>query len=398
MKRVRVAICADFREEGWPSMDRVAERLLAALAAGHADAIDASLVRPAFVRRASRVLGGAAARNLDRGMNRLVDYPRHVAGLGASHDVFHVVDHSYSQLVRRLPPGRAVVTCHDLDTFRSVLAPADDPRSPPFRAMTRYILGGMRRAAWVTCDTAAVRDEVLAHGLTQADRVLVAPIGVGAEFQPEPDADADRRAGELVAAPAGAIEVLHVGSTASRKRLDRVLRLAADLTGEMDRVHLVRVGGPFTAEQTGMIRELGIGDRVSVLPPLDDRLLAAVYRRAAVTVLPSDREGFGLPVVEALASGTPVVASDLPALREVGGPAVAFCAPGDRLAWAATARRLILERRQNRDAFAARRAGGIAWAGRYTWTRFAAQLANVYLDLAGVSMADRARGSEPCPV
>ena len=58
--------------------------------------------------------------------NRLIDYPRHVSGLRDQYDVFHVVDHSYSQLLHRLPPERTVVTCHDLDTFRSVLQPGEN--------------------------------------------------------------------------------------------------------------------------------------------------------------------------------------------------------------------------------------------------------------------------------
>ena len=363
-------------------MDRVADRLLATLASDHASTIEASAACPPFTPRAMRWLSGAAAVNVDRGLNRLVDYPRHVAGLASSYDVFHVVDHSYSQLVRRLPPGRAVVTCHDLDTFRSVLAPAEDPRSPLFRAMTRHILDGLRRAAYVTCDTSAVRDEILARNLAPADRVIVTPIGVGAQFRPDADPDADRGAAELVAAPAGAVEILHVGSSAPRKHLDRVLRLCADLAPHVDRVRLVRVGGPFTTEQDRLRRDLRLDGRVSVLPPIDDRLLAAVYRRAAIAVLPSDREGFGLPIVEALACGTPVLASDLPALREVGGPAAEFCVPSDREAWARAARRLIQERSDHRDHFATRRARGVVWAGRFTWARFAAELAGVYLTVA----------------
>ena len=397
MTRVRVAVCADYREEGWPSMDRVADRLLAAISRDHAEVIEASSVCPPFQRRATRWLSGSAPLNIDRALNRLVDYPRHAGALRSSHDVFHIVDHSYAQLVHRLPPGRAVVTCHDLDTFRSVLAPGDDPRSPLFKAMTRHILEGLKRAACVTCDTAAVRDEMLARGLADAGRVIVAPIGVGEEFRSDPDPAADVEAARLVGAPVGAVEILHVGSAAPRKRLDRVLCLSADLAPQIDRVHLVRVGGPFTPEQDRLARDLGVGGRVSVLPVLEDRVLAALYRRAAIVVLPSDREGFGLPVVEALACGTPVLASDLPALREVGGTAAEFCAPDDREAWARAARRLIQERSEHRDHFATRRARGVVWAGRFTWVRFAAELAAVYLTLAGVPMAGRLRGSLACP-
>jgi glycosyltransferase involved in cell wall biosynthesis len=377
-------------------MDRVAGELLASIASQHATEIEATAVCPPFSRRATRLSGGAAALNIDRGLNRLVDYPRHVGRLSSDYDVFHIVDHSYSQLVYRMPAERSVVTCHDLDTFRSVIAPMEEPRSPLFKAMTRHILEGLRRAAWVTCDTAAVRDEILAREIKPAERVVVAPIGVGAEFRPDANPDLDRELDRLVAAPPGAVEILHVGSNAPRKRLDRVVHLLADLVRHDHRVRLVRVGGPFTAEQQRLVRNLGVADRISELPPLDDRHLAALYRRAALVVLPSDREGFGLPVVEALACGASVLASDLPALREVGGPAAEFCAPGDRESWARAASRLLRERGEHTPRWKERRDRGLTWTTRFSWSRFAGELAGLYLTVAGAPAREPA--SEPCPV
>ena len=92
-----------------------------------------------------------------------------------------------------------------------------------------------------------------------------------------------------------------------------------------------------------LVRDLGLERRVTVLPTLDDRLLAAVYRRASVVVLPSDREGFGLPVLESLRSGTAVVAADLPVLREVGGPLTHYCPAGDIEAWTCAVTALLAQ-------------------------------------------------------
>jgi glycosyltransferase involved in cell wall biosynthesis len=329
-----------------------------------------------------------------------VDYPRHVGAIRAQHDVFHIVDHSYSQLVHRLPAARTVVTCHDLDTFRSILEPKEDPRSPLFHAMTRHILNGLRRAACVTCDTAVIRDALIARGLVPAARVTVVPVGVGDEFAPSPDPLADRSAARLVGGSSEAIEILHVGSNAPRKRLDLVLRCCAAVSSQLHQgrsIRLVRVGGPFTSEQEAIARELGMLDRVSVLPVLDDRTLAAVYRRAAIVVLPSDREGFGLPVIEALACGAPVVASDLPVLREVGGTAVQYCRPGDHDAWTGAVLQLVGERYERPERLTARRSDGVEWARRFTWARFADQLAGIYRELAGAPSNTRPQRSETCP-
>src|SRR4249920_1021309 len=105
------------------------------------------------------------------------------------------------------------------------------------------------------------------------------------------------RGGATACVPGCSIEILHVGSNAPRKRVDRVLQLTADLVRQDPRVRLVRVGGSLTDEQQRLARDLGVTDRITILPPLDDRHLASLYRRTALVVLPSDREGFGLPVV-----------------------------------------------------------------------------------------------------
>ena len=389
---LRVAVCADFREEGWPSMDRVADRLLSALRHDHGAAIAAEAVCPPFTRRATRVAGGRLARNIDRGLNRLVDYPRHVGRLAGHFDIFHVVDHSYSQLVRCLPAHRTIVTCHDLDTFRSVLEPGGEVRSAPFRAMTRHILDGLRQAACVTCDTGAVRDEIVAREIVVPERVEVIPIGVGDEFAREPDAEADARAARLIGCGPGAMEILHVGSVAPRKRMDLVLRAVAALRRTVPDARLIRVGGPLTPALEALAGALGIHGAVTSLPQVDDRTLAAVYRRATVVLLPSDREGFGLPVVEALRCGTPVVARDLAVLREVGGPLAFFCRSDDPAEWAAATGAAAAEK-----ADAAAVARGVAWAEKFTWTRFAALTAAVYGRVAQAAGVASATQSVICP-
>ncbi len=96
--------------------------------------------------------------NLDRLANRFFDYPRHLRDLRSNVDLFHIVDHSYSQLVHSLPAERTVVTCHDLDTFRCLLDPACEKRPGWFRAMTARILKGFTQAAHVITGSAIVRE------------------------------------------------------------------------------------------------------------------------------------------------------------------------------------------------------------------------------------------------
>src|SRR5262245_26761877 len=167
---IRLALLFDYREEGWPSMDLVGEMVLSHLEAGHAGEVEPTRICPPFRRRAGRLpwLGRkGAARNADRLVNRFWDYPRQAARLSRSgrFDVFHLIDHSYGQLVHALPAERTVVTCHDLDTFRCLLEPAAEPRPRWFRAMARRILDGMRKAAALACNSETTRRAVLAHSL-----------------------------------------------------------------------------------------------------------------------------------------------------------------------------------------------------------------------------------------
>ena len=385
MTSLRVAIIADYLEEGWPSMDLVADMLFDRLQREHSATIAPSLVRPAMHRRAGRLPGAAKApwvRGADRIANRLWDYPRIVAGLADRFDLFHIVDHSYAQLVHRLPPGRTIVTCHDLDTFRSVLDPEVEPRSALFRAMTGHILGGLRKAGHIACDSHATRDALVATAGIAADRTTVVPNGPHPSCTPDAEPSADVDAARLLGPKGVFVDLLHVGSTIARKRIDVLLRVFDSLRSAHRQLRLIRVGGPFTAAQQALVRELGVGDAVVVLPTLDRSTLASVYRRSALLLMPSEREGFGLPVLEALACGTPVVASDVAALREVGGYAAVYCPLDDLEAWHRTVTRLLDERAHLPAQWTLRRDAGIRRAAAFSWSRYASDVAAIYARVA----------------
>ncbi len=378
---LRVGVVADLLEEGWPSMDLVADMLVAHL--GEEDhAVETVLLRPAFRTRIGRLAGvNGRPLTIDRIINRFYDYPRWLTTETVRADVFHLVDHSYAHLVGALPRGRVVVTCHDTDAFRGLLGDGVSESRLP-RRLARRVLDGLRAADIVACVSETTRRELVSLGLVPADRTEVVVNGVHPACSPRPDAGADRAAAAMLG-PVRGPELLHVGSTIARKRIDVLLKVFHTIAATRADARLIRVGGTFTREQSRMAIDLGIADRITVLPFLDRAVLAAVYRRATIALMTSDREGFGLPVVEAMACGTPVVASDIAALREVGGDAACYASVGDLDTWRRTVTRLLDEKGARPVEWARRRDAALARASLFSWSAYARQMEALYTRLAG---------------
>jgi glycosyltransferase involved in cell wall biosynthesis len=380
---MNVGIVCDFIEEHWYSMDFVADTLLESLPG--IQGMNPRRIRPGMKLRCSRLPGlrnNRFAVNLDRAINRLHEYPRFLKthpGL----DVYHVVDHSYANLVHVLPPDRVVVTCHDVDTFRCLFSPGQEPRSRLFRRMTRHILQGLQNASLVACSSMATRDALVHAGARLASSMEVVPLGINPIFAADPDPRADLEVRALLGDPdPDRPEVLHVGSVVERKRIDVLLNVFAAVRKKLPSAVLVRAGGLFTTSQQELLRRLEIADAVKVFSHLSQHTLAALYRRAAVTLLPSDREGFGLPVAEAMACGTPMIVSDLPVLRETGGDAAVYCAAGDPRPWVPATLALLRERALQDEAYRQRVAKGLRQASRFTSMEYARRMSELYCRLA----------------
>jgi glycosyltransferase involved in cell wall biosynthesis len=397
---VRLGVVRDFRAEGWPSMDLCADQLLAHLpvvfAAGPPTAgafppgdtaappapppprptLAAADLAPPFRRRFQKLpaLGARrAAFNADRLLNRHVYLPRFLRRAAAGFDLFHVVDHTYAHAVTALPPGRAGVYCHDLDAFRSVLDPDREPRPWWFRRLARRTLEGLKRAAVVFHNSREVGRQLADAGLVPRERLVHAPLGVSAEFTP-------RAAGPVEFPTPGLAAgrfLLHVGSNIPRKRLDVLLDVVAAVRERVPGVRLVQVGGPWPPHLAGQIGRLNLGPAVTQVRDLGRGQLAELYRRAAAVLVTSEAEGFGLPVIEALACGAAVVASDLPVLREVGGVAVVYRPVGNVPAWAEAVTRVLTEPR-----YAPPRDTRLSQAARYSWHQHARVIGAAYLRLA----------------
>ena len=158
--------------------------------------------------------------------------------------------------------------------------------------------------------------------------------------------------------------------------MERALQAFAIIEDRFPSVRFV-LAGPRTWKQTpveDLVQVLGIGEKVLLTGPLTDIDLPALYSGADLFVFPSLCEGFGLPPLEAMACGTPVVCSDATSLPEVVGDAALTVDPYNVEALAEAMCRVLGER----DLASALRARGLERAQQFTWRRTARETLGVY--------------------
>lgn len=214
------------------------------------------------------------------------------------------------------------------------------------------------------------------------DKVSVIPIGVSALFR---CAEAEETSAVLERYGIRRPYILYLGSSEPRKNLRRLVEAFAQLNAWAQEWTLVIAGSQSwqTAPLMATIQHLKLEQRLQFPGAIADRDLPALYRGADLFVFPSLFEGFGLPVLEAMACATPVVTSTVSSLPEIVGDAGILVDPYDTSAIAAGMRRL-LEDRGLAFELAAR---GVARARRFTWERTARETAAVYEEIRGRSSA-----------
>jgi glycosyltransferase involved in cell wall biosynthesis len=260
-------------------------------------------------------------------------------------DLFHAPHY----VVPFFPPRATVVTIHDL---MHLTRPEHAARAK--RAYARWMIGrALRLAAKVIAPSEATKKEILAFGPEQRGKVVVIPNGVGEDFL---------EGGERKEFSS---YLLFLGNDKPHKNLDGLLRAWPRVRAANRSLSLVLAGVepgrtlPEGAKAIGFVPDADV-------PPL----LAG----ALALVLPSLAEGFGLPVLEAQAAGTPVACSDLPALREAAGDAAVFFDPHDAASMAAGIEKILKDEELRKVL----RKSGWERAMQFTWSRAAERTARIY--------------------
>jgi glycosyltransferase involved in cell wall biosynthesis len=341
---VKVGIDVTATTVGGTGVARYAHALTAALAAAGVDTTLFAIGRgpldpPPSTRRLRLPLRVAYA-----GW-RLLGAPR-AEWLAPGVDVVHALD--MTPPPTRLP---VVMTVHDL-------AALDLPHlhSDRHQHQQRHQLLAARRSAAVCAVSRSTADALVRHGVA-ADRIVVTPLGLIPLPPPE-----DR----AVVGP----YLLAVGEVTARKGqaelVDAFVR--ADLPADWRLV----VAGPADPDSTA--DPIAPHPRVLRVGPVSDARLSTLYAHAEALCFPTFAEGFGLPVLEAMSFALPVLATDLPVVREVAGDVATYVPAGDVDAW----QQALTALARDPDAARSRAAGGPARAAGFSWERTARATVDAY--------------------
>ncbi len=337
------------------------------LVAGRQPIAEAHLPPPS--RGCRLVQTPVSERNLVRLWHRL-QVPLPVEVFLGRLDIFHSPDFVLPPVARAVK----VLTIHDLSFLR--VPECADPR-------LRWYLGqvvprSVRRADFLLADSQSTRHDLIELLGVPPDRVQVIYGGVDARFAPVEDEETLRRVRDRYAR--GRPYILAVGTLEPRKNYPTLIRAFARAREEARLPHVLVIVGrkgwvydPIFAA----VDDLKLRDEVLFPGFVPDEELPALYSAADVLVTPSFYEGFGLPALEAMACGAPVIVSDVSSLPEVVGDAGVRIDPRDEAGLADALLRVI----QDSALRAALRAAGLERARQFTWEGAARELLSVYARL-----------------
>jgi glycosyltransferase involved in cell wall biosynthesis len=281
-------------------------------------------------------------------------------------DLFHSPTYTLPWLLRR----PAVVTIHDLITFTH----PELCRKSSVRHVRRLLPRTVARAMRIIVPTEHVRSQLIKLAKAPPEKVVVVPHGVGEEFKPLTSFEESqaRRANQWPDR-----FILYAGALEPKKNLRFIIRgfYAAIMSSNLTH-HLVMAGPPGWrfADDIAEAERLGIGDRVHLTGWVPPRALATLYGAAELVVFPSLVEGFGLPILEAMSCGAPVITSTHPACMEVSGGAALHVDPSQLNEFREAIEKVLTDKSLARGLVQK----GLARSAEFTWARTARATIDVY--------------------
>jgi glycosyltransferase involved in cell wall biosynthesis len=262
---------------------------------------------------------------------RLLVYP--FKALVSSADIYHIVDHSYGHLAYPLVHRKLVITCNDLMPLR--IATGNIPGATVSKLSLvkfRGIVAGLHLARAIIAISESTKKDLIEFLGVPDHKIHVIHMGVDNQFIPVHADEQLTRLRLSLGIPVTSKVIMHVSGVSAYKNIEGVFRSLAIVIHDLGiQAHLLRVGGLLTDKYWRLARELNIDVFIHEAGHLTDIELISAYNLADVLLFPSWWEGFGLPPLEAMACGTPVVVSNRGSLPEVVGNAAVVCPPDDYL-------------------------------------------------------------------
>lgn len=283
--------------------------------------------------------------------------------------LFHATDFT---LPPTLPSTKTILTVHDLSFVRT------PETAPPVLKvyLDKVVPRSVRRADHVIADSQATKDDLIELYGTPADKISVLLSGVGARYVPITDPERLAAVRKRYNIPEGRRYIFSIGTVQPRKNYGRLMEALALLGPAFEDVIIVIAGakGWLDSPIFETVKRLGLENRVFFTGFVDDGDVPALYSGATVTAYVSLYEGFGFPVAESMACGTPVVTSNVSSMPEVAGDAALLVDPYNSEAIADALRQLL----DDVDLHKRLTVAGLQQTQQFTWEKSAQNLLSIY--------------------
>ena len=287
--------------------------------------------------------------------------------------LFHATDFT---LPPTLPGIKTLLTVHDLSFVR-----APETTTPVLKAyLDQVVPRSVRRATHVLADSQATKDDLVELYHTPPEKVTVLLGGVNPEFKPVTDSNVLQAVRDRYQIP-GNPYIFSIGTVQPRKNYARLIEALAALGPEYADVHLVIAGGRGWLDSPiyQAVEDNGLSERVHFTGFARDEDLPALYSAARCLAYPSLYEGIGLPVLEAMACGTPVATSNISSMPEIAGDAALLINPYNVEELSGALAQLLSDETLRVELITR----GFEQAAYFTWARAAQQLRGIYQRMLG---------------
>jgi glycosyltransferase involved in cell wall biosynthesis len=313
-------------------------------------------------------------KKIDEYISRFVLYP--LKSISFKVNIYHVIDHDYSFLRYALRNRPLVVTCHDLIILKGAnnLIPGFYPSKKTLLKF-KFIVNGLREADKIITVSNCTKNDIIHYLHIPREKIHVIHNGIDPNFKILENKKDIRKFRESLRIPNDRKIIIHISAEQVYKNIEGVLHVTNRLIHNFnEKVSLLRVGDLLTENHRDLVRKLDIEENVYEAGYLSDSELVLAYNAADVLIFPSWYEGFGFPPLEAMACGTPVVASNRSSLPEIIGDAGVLISPDDYEGMARAIHRIFSDE-QWRLSLVEK---GLKQIVKFKWRNAAAETLSVY--------------------